>query len=531
MIKLKHLLETTLRTNRGSIIRRFKDNVGKKVGTALYVHKFYADEVIPKNILQRAENILARSNPNFAYNSIMFDPQRGIIRFDEAPDFDTASEPTVGNYITVFLNKSNTSPQKGYSDSIWHHKWLWVKDDYTGFDVNKSKEWSRQWLSKLNEPAKGSKLHWQSQLKNAKLVNESILRDKVGLGQFGPNDEIQFKLIPSIESRTAEHFNHFGHGSNRRFRVYPTGKNTAWIYWGANPPTQDEIQRVDDFLHKKGVKITVQRDFHLNNLTEGLGDAPPVVLGAINPSHDVMSVNGVDDYSRHPMNWGAYLRWRYVPELQYLYWWESPSDEESMMVVDYLERKGYKVRKSKTLTMRENDDDVDDEEKIDVDRLMWNNSYLDDVAEQLGYNDDFHNLFWKFPRYLYHCTPEENQESIMKNGINMMDKTRGFASNRHVGTAVFTTSEEEEISSLQNSYGPVVFSINTPQMKRDGYMPKVEQEPDWAKAEKISYVLRKIGYPDERSEASLFVDSSEGTSPYTIIIYGQIPPKYLSIYD
>jgi hypothetical protein len=436
MIKLKHLLETTLRTNRGSIIRRFKDNVGKKVGTALYVHKLYADEVIPKNILQRAENILARSNPNFAYNSIMFDPQRGIIRFDEAPDFDTASEPTVGNYITVFLNRSNTSPQKGYSDSIWHHKWLWVKDDYTGFDVNKSKEWSRKWLSKLNEPAKGSKLHWQSQLKNV-------------------------------------------------------------------------------------------------GLSEGLVDLPPVVLGAINPSHDVMSINGVDDYSRHPMNWGAYLKWRYVPELQYLYWWESPSDEENMMVVDYLERKGYTIRKSSVITMRENEDedDVDDEKKIDVDRLMWNESYLDDVAEQLGYNDDFHNLFWKFPRYLYHCTPEENQESIMKNGINMMDKTRGFASNRHVRAAVFTTSEEEEISSLQNSYGPVVFSINTPQMKRDGYMPKVEQEPDWAKAEKISFVLREIGYPDERSEASLFVDSSEGTTQYTVIVYGEIPPQYLSIYD
>lgn len=435
MIKLKHLLETTLRTNRGSIIRRFKNNVGKKVGNALYVHKLYADEVIPKNILQRAEHILTRSNPNFAYNSIMFDPQRGIIRFDEAPDFDTASEPTVGNYITVFLNRGNTSPpQKGHSDSIWHHKWLWVKDDYTGFDVNKSKEWSRQWLSKLNEPSKGSKLHWQSQLKNV-------------------------------------------------------------------------------------------------GLSEGLGDLPPVVLGAINPSHDVMSVNGVNDYSRHPMNWGAYLKWRYVPEIQYLYWWESPSDEERMMVIDYLERKGYDVRKSAILTMRENEDEINDEKKIDVDKLMWNNLYLDDVAEQLGYNDDFHNLFWKFPRYLYHCTPEENKESIIKNGINMMNKTRGFASNRHIRAAVFTTSEEEEIPSLKDSYGPVVFSINTPKMKRDGYMPRVEQEPDWAIAEKISFVLRKLGYPDERSEASRFVDSSEGTSPYTIIIYGQIPPKYLSIYD
>jgi len=349
MIKLKHLLETTLKTNRGSIIRRFKDRVGKKVGTSLYVHKLYANEVIPKNILQKAENILTRSNPNFAYNSIMFDPQKGIIRFDEAPDFDTASEPTVGNYITVFLNGSNTPPKKGYSDNVWHHKWLWIKDDYTGFDVNKSKEWSRQWLSKLNEPAKGSKFHWQSQLKNAGLINES------------------------------------------------------------------------------------------------------------------------------------------------------------------------------------NNDD--DDEKIDVDRLMWQDSYLDDIAEKFGYEDNFNEMFWKFPQTLYHCTPEENKDSIIKYGIGMKNKTRGFSSNRHIGAAIFTTSEEGEVSSLQNSYGPVVFSINTPQMKKDNYIPTVEQEPDWAKSEKISFVLKKLGYSEEETESSRFVDSSEGTSPYTVIVYGQIPSKYLSIYD
>lgn len=357
MIKLKHLLETSLRTNRGSVISRFKNNVGKRVGNSLYVHKLYADEVIPKKILQKAENSLTRSNPDFKYNSIMFDPKRGIIRFDEAPDFDTASEPTVGSYITIFLNQSNTSsPKKGYSDSIWHHKWLWVKDDYTGFDVNKSKEWSRQWLSKLDEPAKGSKLHWQSQLKNAGLIDES--------------------------------------------------------------------------------------------------------------------------------------------------------------------------------TVRENDEDNDeDDNKIDVDKLIWNDSYLDEIAEQFGYSDNFNDLFWKYPQYLFHCTPEENKESIITNGIGMKNKSRGFSSNRHIGSAVFTTSEEEEIPTLQDSYGPVVFLINTPQMKKDGYIPMVEKEPDWMKAEKISFVLKKLGYSDEKAETSRFVDSSEGTTPYTVILYGNVPPQYLSIYE
>ena len=34
------------------------------------------------------------------------------------------------------------------------------------------------------------------------------------------------------------------------------------------------------------------------------------------------------------------------------------------------------------------------EEEINQDRLIWNDSYLDDVAEQFGYDDDFNKLFW-----------------------------------------------------------------------------------------------------------------------------------------
>jgi hypothetical protein len=32
---------------------------------------------------------------------------------------------------------------------IWHHKWEFVSDDYTGFDVEQSKERSLQWKSKI----------------------------------------------------------------------------------------------------------------------------------------------------------------------------------------------------------------------------------------------------------------------------------------------------------------------------------------------------------------------------------------------
>lgn len=170
MIKLKSLLsETILHTLRGSPIHRYRNNVGKQIGSQIYVHKNYANEVIPAAIWDKANDILIRSNPNFDFNSVVFDVKAKTVRFDEAPDFDSAREPHVGNYIMVYVDEKRP-PRVGHSDSIWHHKWLWVKDNYSGFDVDKSKEWSRIWLTKVNGPAKGTNRSWQSQLNNSGLV-------------------------------------------------------------------------------------------------------------------------------------------------------------------------------------------------------------------------------------------------------------------------------------------------------------------------------------------------------------------------
>ena len=255
MIKIVKLItETVLKTKHGSSIRRYRGNVGKQVGSAIYVHKLYADQVIPKEILDKAIGILTRSNPDFQYNCLMVDAQNKTVRFDEAPDFDTAREPHVGNYIVVSLNGSS-APRHGHSDSIWHHKWLWVKDDYNGFDIDKSKEWSKLWLGKLDEPAKGSDASWQSQLKN------------IGL-------------------------------------------------------TEARLNEVE---------------------------MPAVLLGAIWPDEEIKVVRGEDENARHPFNWSACNKWRYVPEIHYLTWWSTPSSNESMLVKDYLEAHGFPVKRSAIL--------------------------------------------------------------------------------------------------------------------------------------------------------------------------------------
>lgn len=155
---------STLKTYKGSAIKRSsKYGVGKEIGGDIYFHKMYADEIIPADILDNAESILIEEYPNFQYNCIRYSPKTGDISFQEAPDFDTAREPKVGDYITV---KPDGSVRTGHSEYIWHHKWCWVKNDYPGFDVSDSWEWSRQWLNTLQETSDGNGIgRWNAQLK------------------------------------------------------------------------------------------------------------------------------------------------------------------------------------------------------------------------------------------------------------------------------------------------------------------------------------------------------------------------------
>jgi poly(A) polymerase len=159
-----------VKTQNGSKIRRYKNNVGKQVGPQIYVHKKYAHEVIPHDKLRVAAEVLKKVKPNFKFNSLMWNSETGEIRFDESADFDTAREPHVGQYVSI---SPDGKVREGRSNAIWHHKWLWVKDDYTGFNVDNARNWSILWLSKLPSTAKGTDSSFYSQLQQHGL-GESI---------------------------------------------------------------------------------------------------------------------------------------------------------------------------------------------------------------------------------------------------------------------------------------------------------------------------------------------------------------------
>ena len=167
---------------------------------------------------------------------------------------------------------------------------------------------------------------------------------------------------------------------------------------------------------------------------------------------------------------------------------------------------------------------------IDIDRLHYNDSYLDDVAEEMGYKMDFAKIFWSLPHVptLYHCTEPDRWDIIKFEGLKTMRGSRGL-SNTSIGHAVFTTMEEEEIPFFRSYYGDTVIKINTQQMKSDGFMPDVSRELDWDRAQKLEFVLQKLG--KHEAEAARFVDSSDQNTQGTVILYSDIPVKYLSIVD
>lgn len=167
----KDVVGSPLKTYSGSTIKRSKYGVGKEIGGDIYVHKDYAEDVMGKDVYRNALFTLDRFYPGFQFNCVRWSPKTGDISFQEAPDFDSAREPIVGKYVTV---KEDGTTRFGKSNYIWHHKWLWVTNDYTGFDVAESWNWSRKWLNSLTETSDGNGIQrWNAQLQKYNLPLDS----------------------------------------------------------------------------------------------------------------------------------------------------------------------------------------------------------------------------------------------------------------------------------------------------------------------------------------------------------------------
>ena len=127
-------------TEKGNLIQKSpKYGVGKQMGNVIYVHQS-AEDIIPSSFLNNAKEQLP---PDFTYSIIKYDSKNDNITFIYSPDWDSASEPIVGNAILVRGDGSKREIKQKSSPQIYHHKWLFVRDDYSGFDSEESKQRSR----------------------------------------------------------------------------------------------------------------------------------------------------------------------------------------------------------------------------------------------------------------------------------------------------------------------------------------------------------------------------------------------------
>lgn len=141
--------------------------VGKEIGGAVYIHRSYAN-VLPQGIYQKA---LALIPKNFDFVVIKYTIKTNAFTFIQSPNFDTEDEPTIGDMILCIPDKKSIVGfktrviwQNKYNPLIYHHKWLFVRDDYKGFDVKQSKNRSLSWISlqDVNRSLIGRKLYWET---------------------------------------------------------------------------------------------------------------------------------------------------------------------------------------------------------------------------------------------------------------------------------------------------------------------------------------------------------------------------------
>lgn len=120
--------------------RRF--GVGKEIGYAVYVHREYEERL--GATVEWAKRHLPES---YEYTVVKLNQRNDSVSFILCPDFDLEHEPAIAEILVVSadgVTQRRTTPTDPY---IYHHKWLFVDDDYRGFNVDESKARSLHWIS------------------------------------------------------------------------------------------------------------------------------------------------------------------------------------------------------------------------------------------------------------------------------------------------------------------------------------------------------------------------------------------------
>jgi hypothetical protein len=137
--------------------RTNKFPAGKEIGGEVYAHKAYETQ-FPG--VAKAKAMLPG---NFVYHVVKYNLTTREFSFIISSDFDTNHEPSVEGGIKVGAKGLKVFKNAGW---IYHHKWLFVTDDYSGFDVEESKKRSEKWtaLANVDKSRIGQRAYWETKV-------------------------------------------------------------------------------------------------------------------------------------------------------------------------------------------------------------------------------------------------------------------------------------------------------------------------------------------------------------------------------
>lgn len=122
-------------------IRKLK--AGKIMMNCLYIHKSAIHTLNGQDMKLYLNKL--KYVTDFEYDIIKINYKTSVVSFVQSSDWDSSDEPTVGDMITV--QADNTIRYNKSRNLIYHHKWMFVEDNYTGFDVEASKRRSEYWMN------------------------------------------------------------------------------------------------------------------------------------------------------------------------------------------------------------------------------------------------------------------------------------------------------------------------------------------------------------------------------------------------
>ena len=137
--------------------RSKRTGVGKEIGGAIYLHREYESKL--GEVVEVSKKLLPAG---FAYTIVKLNLKSKAVSFISCDGFDSDDEPEVGNSILVRTDGTIRKRSKAKDPEIYHHKWMFVAEDYDGFDVEASRERSLSWigLEDLNKQKIGKRSYW-----------------------------------------------------------------------------------------------------------------------------------------------------------------------------------------------------------------------------------------------------------------------------------------------------------------------------------------------------------------------------------